>query len=52
MSELEKILNIEADSNLKHFKKGEFIQQPNQLKANAVCRQIKVDFFRYKLSEC
>ncbi len=25
MSELEKILNIEADSNLKHFKKGEFI---------------------------
>ena len=26
MSELEKILNIEADSNLKHFKKGEFIQ--------------------------
>ncbi len=36
MSELEKILNIEADSNLKHFKKGEFIQQPNQLKANAI----------------
>ena len=36
MSELEKILNIEADSNLKHFKKGEIIQQPNQLKANAI----------------
>lgn len=36
MSELEKILNIEVDSNLKHFKKGEFIQQPNQLKANAI----------------
>ena len=36
MSELEKILNIEADLNLKHFKKGEFIQQPNQLKANAI----------------
>tara|TARA_B110000091_G_scaffold129239_1_gene138825 strand:+ start:59 stop:610 length:552 start_codon:yes stop_codon:yes gene_type:complete len=36
MSELEKILNIEANSNLKHFKKGEFIQRPNQLKANAI----------------
>ena len=36
MNELEKILNIDIDSNLKHFKKGEFIQQPNQLKANAI----------------
>ncbi|MDB4769098.1 Crp/Fnr family transcriptional regulator [Saprospiraceae bacterium] len=33
---LDKILNIENVSNLKHFKKGEFIQQPNQLKANAI----------------
>jgi CRP-like cAMP-binding protein len=33
---LDKILNIENESNLKHFKKGEFIQQPNQSKANAV----------------
>ena len=36
MSELEKILNIETAPNLKHFKKGEFIQHPNQLKANAI----------------
>jgi CRP-like cAMP-binding protein len=36
MNELEKILNIEVDSNLKHLKKGEFIQQPNQLKAKAI----------------
>ena len=36
MSELKKILNIQANSSLKHFKKGAFIQQPNQLKANAI----------------
>ena len=36
MSELDKILNIENESNLRHFKKGEFIQKPNQLKANAI----------------
>ena len=36
MNELAKILNIEETLNLKHFKKGEFIQQPNQLKANAI----------------
>jgi CRP-like cAMP-binding protein len=36
MSELDKILNIETAPNLKHFKKGEFIQHPNQLKANAI----------------
>jgi CRP-like cAMP-binding protein len=36
MSELEIILNIDVDSNIKRFKKGEFIQQPNQLKANAI----------------
>ena len=36
MSELNKILNIENESNLRRFKKGEFIQQPNQLKANAI----------------
>ncbi|MFK7920926.1 MAG: Crp/Fnr family transcriptional regulator [Bacteroidia bacterium] len=36
MSGLEKILNIEVDSNLKYFKKGEFIQQPKQLTANAI----------------
>jgi len=36
MSELDKILNIEQESNLRHFKKGEFIQKPKQLKANAI----------------
>lgn len=36
MSELEKILNIDIDSNIKRFKKGEFIQRVNQLKANAI----------------
>ena len=36
MSKLNKILNIENESNLRRFKKGEFIQQPNQLKANAI----------------
>lgn len=36
MSELEKILNINTDSNIKSFKKGEFIQMPNELKANAI----------------
>lgn len=36
MSELDKILNIDTDSNTKSFKKGEFIQKPNQLKANAI----------------
>ena len=36
MSELDKILKIENESNLKHYKKGEFIQKPNQLKANAI----------------
>ena len=36
MSELDKILNIENESNLKNYKKGEFVQQPNQLKANAI----------------
>jgi CRP-like cAMP-binding protein len=36
MSELDKILNIENESNIKHFKKGEFIQKPNQLKASAI----------------
>lgn len=33
---LDEILNIENESNLKHFKKGEFIQRPNQLRANAI----------------
>lgn len=36
MIELDKILNIENESNLKHYKKGEFIQQSNQLKASAI----------------
>jgi CRP-like cAMP-binding protein len=36
MSELDKILNIDKDSTTKRFKKGEFIQKPNQLKANAI----------------
>ncbi len=36
MSELEKILNIDIDSDIKHFKKGEFIQRINQSKANAI----------------
>ncbi|NOQ72520.1 MAG: cyclic nucleotide-binding domain-containing protein [Crocinitomix sp.] len=36
MSELEKILNIDIDFNIKHFKKGELIQKPNELKANAI----------------
>jgi len=36
MSELDKILNIENESNLKHYKKGEFIQKPNQLKAYSI----------------
>ena len=34
--ELDKILNIDTDSNTKRFKKGEFIQRPNELSANAV----------------
>jgi CRP-like cAMP-binding protein len=34
--ELDKILNIEHESKLKHFRKGEFIQQPDQLKAHAI----------------
>jgi len=33
---LDEILNIENTSNLKHFKKGEIIQRPNQLRANAI----------------
>jgi len=36
MSELNKILNIENESTVKQFKKGEFIQQPNQSIANAI----------------
>lgn len=36
MSELDKILNIDKDSIIRRFKKGEFIQKPNQLKANAI----------------
>ena len=36
MSELNKILNIENESTVKQFKKGEFIQQPNQSTANAI----------------
>ena len=36
MNELGKILDIETAPNLKRFKKGEFIQQPKQLKANAI----------------
>tara|TARA_B110000879_G_C11130521_1_gene495819 strand:- start:1053 stop:1592 length:540 start_codon:yes stop_codon:yes gene_type:complete len=36
MSELEKILNIDINANIKHFKKGEYIQRVGQLKANAI----------------
>lgn len=36
MDALDKILNIENESNLRRFKMGELIQQPNQLKANAI----------------
>lgn len=36
MSQLDKILNIDPNSNTKSFKKGEFIQKPNELNANAV----------------
>jgi CRP-like cAMP-binding protein len=36
MSELDKILNIDTDTNTKTFKKGAFIQKPNELNANAV----------------
>ena len=36
MSELDKILNIDKDSSTKSFKKGEFIQKPDEQKANAI----------------
>lgn len=36
MSELDKILNIDKDSTAKSFKKGEFIQKPDELNANAI----------------
>lgn len=36
MSELDEILNIDIDSNIKSFKKGEFIQKPDEPKANAI----------------
>tara|TARA_B110000027_G_C16105995_1_gene295322 strand:- start:3 stop:191 length:189 start_codon:yes stop_codon:yes gene_type:complete len=36
MSELDKILNIDKDSTAKSFKKGEFIQKPDETTANAI----------------
>ncbi|MFT6747085.1 MAG: CRP-like cAMP-binding protein [Glaciecola sp.] len=36
MSDLEKILNIDIETDLRHFKKGELIQQPNQTRASAI----------------
>lgn len=36
MSELADILNIDTDSNTQSFRKGEFIQKPNELHANAI----------------
>lgn len=36
MSEIDKILNIDKDSTAKSFKKGEFIQKPDETTANAI----------------